>query len=215
MVSASAGDHDPSFSLAKVKAVYAKMLPSIKRHARIAFRYLDPEEKEERVQNVLANTWEALVRLARRGKLDQAYPSILAKFAEKQTRDHRITGGHLSIKDILSKYCQVNKGVVVERLDRREKDDENAWCEAVVEDTRTAPVPDIVAFRVDFADWLKSLRRRDRRIAEALSLGHSTSHAARKFKVSAGRISQLRREFAQSWRRFVGDDPGPAAANAA
>ena len=42
----SSGDHDSSFSLAKCKAVYAKMLPSIKRHARIAFRYLDPEAKQ-------------------------------------------------------------------------------------------------------------------------------------------------------------------------
>ena len=113
-------------------------------------------------------------------------------------------------KNVLSKYCQVNKGVVVERLDRREKDDENAWTKAVVEDTRTPPVPDIVAFRIDFADWLKSLRRRDRRVAEALSLGHTTGHVARKFRVSDGRISQLRRELAESWHRFVGDD-GPAA----
>ena len=170
----SSGDHDPRFSLAKCKAVYAKMLPSIKRHARIAFRYLNPEEKQERVQNVLCNTWEALVRLARRGKLDQAFPSILAKFAEKQTRDHRITGGHLNIKDILSKYCQVNKDVVVERLDRF-NDQEDCWEEAVVQDTRNSPVPDIVAFRCDFADWLKSLKRRDRRIAQFLSLGHRTS----------------------------------------
>ncbi len=131
----SSGDHDPRFSLAKCKAVYAKMLPSIKRHARIAFRYLNPEEKQERVQNVLANTWEALVRLARRGKLDQAFPSVLAKFAEKQTRDHRITGGHMNIKEILSKYCQLNKDVVVERLDRFNEED-GCWEEAVVQDTR-------------------------------------------------------------------------------
>ena len=45
MVSASAGDYDPHSSLAKCKAVYAKMLPSIKRHARIVFRHLNPEEK--------------------------------------------------------------------------------------------------------------------------------------------------------------------------
>ena len=129
------------------------MLPSIKRYARIAFRHLNPEEKEERVQNVLANTWEALVRLARRGKLDQAFPSILAKFACKQSRDHRITGGHLNVKDILSKYCQDRKDVVVERLDRF-NDEDGCWEEAVVQDTRNAPVPDIVAFRCDFADWL-------------------------------------------------------------
>ena len=207
----SAGDHDPSFSLAKVKAVYAKMLPSIKRHARIAFRYLDPEAKQEAVQNVLCNTWEALVRLARRGKLDQAFPTVLANFAEKQTRDNRIVGGHLDVKDVLSPHCQRLKGLTVNRLDRRAKDDANQWQEALVQDTRSAPVPDIVAFRVDFADWLKGLKRRDRRVAEFLSLGHRTSTAARKFKVTDGRISQLRRELAANWHRFVGDD-GPANA---
>ena len=68
------------------------------------------------MQNVLANTWEALFRLARRGKLDQAFPSILAKFAEKQTRDHRITGGHLDVKDVLSPHCQAKKNVKVEGI---------------------------------------------------------------------------------------------------
>ena len=211
MVSASAGDYDPRSSLAKCRKVYAKMLPSIKRYARIAFRYLNPEAKQEAVQNVLANTWEALVGLARRGKLDQAFPSILAKFACKQTRDHRITGGHLNIKDILSKYCQDRTGTVVQRLDTFNKQDD-CWEEAVVQDTRNLPVPDIVAFRCDFADWLESLKRRDRRIAEFLSLGNRTSDTARKFRVSEGRVSQLRRELAESWKEFTGDNEGNTAA---
>jgi hypothetical protein len=205
----SAGDHDPSFSLAKCKAVYAKMLPSIKRHARIAFRYLKPEAKQEAVQNVLANTWAALVGLARRGKLEKAFPSVLATFAEKQTRDHRIVGGHLAIKDILSKYCQTHKGVVVERLDRREKVDENEWCEVLVEDRHAGPA-DTARVRIDFSDWLASLKRRDRRIAEFLANGETTRAAARKFKVSDGRISQLRKELAENWRRFIGDDESGA-----
>ncbi len=81
----------------------------------------------------------------------------------------------------------------------------------VVTNTRNSPVPDIVAFRCDFADWLKSLKRRDRRIAEYLSLGHRTSAAARRFKVSQGRVSQLRRELAQSWSKFTGENEGNAA----
>ena len=117
----------------------------------------------------------------------------------------------MNVKDVLSKYCQDHKDVVVERLDTFDEQ-EGHWEEAVVEDTRNAPVPEIVAFRVDFADWLKSLKRRDRRIAEFLSLGHRTSDAARKFKVSEGRVSQLRRELAESWKAFVGDEPAPKAA---
>ncbi len=217
MVSASAEDPDPNFSLAKCKAVYAKMLPSIKRHARIAFRHLNPEEKEECVQNVLANTWEALVRLACRGKLDQAFPTILAKFAEKQTRDHRITGGHLSIGDVLSPYCQAKKNVKVERLDKYDRVNEFWYdpedcCREILAESRNATPADLAASRIDFSDWLKSLPVRHRRIATFLSLGNKTSDAAKKFRVSQGRISQFRKELAAHWHRFVGDDPGPAAA---
>ena len=75
-------------------------------------------------------------------------------------------------------YCQDRKGVNVERLDRFD-DQEDHWQEAVVKDTRNARCREIVAFRVDFADWLKSLKRRDRRIAEFLSLGNRTKDAAK------------------------------------
>ena len=78
--------------------------------------------------------------------------------------------------------------------------------------TRLAPVPDIVSFRVDFADWLKNLGRRDRRITERLSLSHRTQDVARRFKISEARVSQLRGELAASWRKFVGDVRGNAAA---
>ena len=209
----SEGDHDPSFSLAKCRAVYLKkMLPAIKRHARSAFRYLKPEAKQEAVQNVLANTWAALVGLARRGKLEKAFPSVLATFAEKQTRDHRIVGGHLDVNDVLSPYCIAKKNVKVDRLDRRDKDDDRQWCEVLVEDKHAGPA-DIARVRIDFNGWLASLKRRDRRVAEFLAQGESTRAAARQFKVSDGRISQLRKELAENWRRFVGDDePGAAVA---
>jgi len=74
-----------------------------------------------------------------------------------------------------------------------------------VVDTRLAPVPDIVAFRCDFPAWLNTLSRRDRRIAEFLSLGNRTTDVAKRFNVSAGRVSQLRRELAESWKNFRGE----------
>ena len=132
------------------------------------------------MQDVLCNTWEALVRLARRGKLDQAFLTVLATFAEKQTRDHRIVGGHLSIKDILSKYCQVNKGITVERLDKYDRVNE-CWYDpedcchdlsprAGIQRPRTSPPS-----RIDFSAWMQSLPRRHRRLAQYLSLGCRTT----------------------------------------
>jgi len=74
----------------------------------------------------------------------------------------------------------------------------------MVEDRQT-PVPDQVAFRIDFPAWLAIHPRRDRRIAETLAVGHSTTEAAKRFHVSAGRISQKRRDFHASWQTFHGE----------
>ena len=197
-----------------VPAWHAKllaMLPTIIRYAKRAFRGCDPEARQEAVQNVVANTTAAVAGLAKRGKLDLAYPTVLAKFGIRQTLDHRKTGSSLNIKDVLSKCCQEHKGVMVERLDKF-NEQEDCWEEAVVVDTRNAPVPATVAFRVDFKDWLKSLHPRDRKVARYLSLGHRNADAARKFGVSQGRISQLRRESATNWRKFIGEEPGDSAA---
>jgi hypothetical protein len=189
------------------------MLPTIIRYTKRAFRGYDPEARQEAVQNVVANTTAAVAGLAKRGKLDLAYPTVLAKFGIRQTLDNRKTGSSQNIKDVLSKYCQENKGVMVERLDKF-NEQEDCWKEAVVQDTRSLPVPEVVAFRVDFKDWLKSLHPRDRKVVRFLSLGHRTADAARRFKVTPSRIAHLRRELAESWRRFVGDEGEGAAAAA-
>ena len=127
-----------------------------------------------------------------------------------QFNDGRRVGNSLNCSDILSPYAQRLKGLIIERLDHREKDDENEWKEAIVEDTRT-PIPDQVAFRCDYPAWLDSLKRRDRRMAEYLSLGNRTSDAAKKFHVSQGRVSQLRRELSDSWKNFTSFNEGNAA----
>ena len=193
--------------------LFLRMLPVIRRHARISFRHLKPESRAEAIQNAICNACAAIARLAELDKLDLAYPTVLARFAVAQTKDGRILGCPLNCQDVSSRYCRQRKGVVVERLDRFDEE-EDAWQEAVVQDTRLAPVPNIVAFRCDFKDWLNSLKRRDRRMAETLALGNRTTDVARKFHVSEGRVSQLRRELAESWSEFIGendDEPVEAA----
>ena len=191
--------------------VFLRMLPAIVTHAKIAFRHLDPEAKQEAVQDVLCNACNAIARLAELGKLDLAYPSVLAGFAVSQVKDGRKVGCRLNVRDVASPYCQMKKGVKVSSIDHFD-DEENGWRQAVIVDTRSSPVPEIVAFRCDFSDWLASLPRRDCHIAESLAVGNRTSEVAKQFDVSEGRVSQLRREFAESWRTFVGDETETAAA---
>ena len=70
---------------------------------------------------------------------------------------------------------------------------------------RHMPIPDQVSFRCDFPRWLETLAPRERRIADLLALGHSTKATAKRFGLSEGRISQLRRQMHESWQGFHGE----------
>ncbi len=197
----------PKPSTPKWHAAFQITLPTIRRSARHAFRNLRPEAREEAVADVIANALVAFIRLVDRGKIELAFPSALAKYGIAQHRCGRRVGTKLNVKDITSPYCQVNKGVFVGRLDRFDAE-ENVWKEILIEDKNAGPA-EIAASRLDFAGWLKTLSRRDRKLALKLATGEGTGTVSRLFKVSAGRISQIRRELMESWKRFVGEEPLP------
>jgi hypothetical protein len=109
----------------------------------------------------------------------------------------------LNGRDLLSRYAQQKQGFQVERLDRYDTE-EQGWQETVVEDRHAGP--DLVAAtRIDFADFLNTLANKQRKIANFLANGETTKAAARKFRLTAGRVSQVRRELKQAWEAFVGD----------
>ena len=112
-------------------AAFLKMLPAITRHAKIAFRHLRAEAREEAVQGTICNACAAIARLAELGKLDMAYATVLARYGVAQVKDGRTTGGHLNCKDISSPYCRRLKGIVMERLDQYNVE-EDTWKEIAI-----------------------------------------------------------------------------------
>jgi hypothetical protein len=181
-------------------AGFLAMLPAIRRHLKVEFRHLDPEARAEAVQEGVCNAMTAYVRLHERGEVEKAYPTPLAKYAARQIRDGRKVGGKLNVKDVSSAYCQRLKHVVLERLDRWDR--EEGWLEVVVEDRNATPA-DVARVRLDFNAWLKTLPRRDRKVALDLARGHRTSDVARTYELSDGRISQLRKELHLSWELMM------------
>ena len=65
---------------------------------------------------------------------------------------------------------------------------------------------EVAGFWIDYEAWLASLNRRKRKLAELLATGETTRNAAKRFRVSDGRISQIRKELRLNWERFVGED---------
>jgi hypothetical protein len=186
---------------------FLHLLPAIRKCLRHAFRNLRGDDQDEAIAETTANALVAYARLVEKGKADIAYATPLAMFAIKQFRCGRRTGTKLNVKDLSSPYCHAMKGVFIQRLDRFD-DEEGVWKEILIEDGHATPA-ELAASRIDFPAWLKTLSRRDRKLALKLATGETTGTVATLFKVSAGRISQIRRELMESWRKFVGDEPMP------
>lgn len=183
--------------------LFLAMLPKIHRYARAKLRYYAAEAREDAIAEITANAFKAYIRLVERGKLDVVFATALARFAIRQFQSGRRVGNRFTIRDVMSTAAQRRGGFTVERLDCVDPDT-GEWIDAIADDFST-PVPDQAAFRCDFPAWLRMQKPRNRRIAEALSLGHTTAEVAKRFRISAGRISQLRSELQKSWRAFHGE----------
>jgi hypothetical protein len=179
------------------------MVPIIRRHARNRLRHLRPAEREEAVEEVVASAFVSFARLIARCQGHRAFATPLAEYALKGLRGGRRVGARLNRRDVTSRYCTVKTGVTVTSLNRWD-DQALEWREILVEDRRFPPA-EAAAARLDFAAWLAALPFRNRRIALMLAMGEATSVVARRFRLTAGRVSQLRCELRDDWHTFVGD----------
>ena len=182
---------------------FLEMLPQLHQQARFAFRDEPASRRQELVAETIANCWVAFVRLVQRGLFDIVYPTPLVQYAIRQVRDGRCVGSKLNSKDVSSTYAQRRRGFCLEALDEYNQR-QHEWNEVLVEDKHAGPA-ETAASRIDFADWLRLLPNRSRHIAETLAAGETTKKAAKQFRVSPGRISQVRRELRQNWDDFQGE----------
>ena len=130
---------------------FMSMLPQIRRLASLAFRDLPPQTRDDRIADVVAHAVVAFEALYEKGKVDLAYPSVLALHGIKRTKIGRKVGMKQNVKDVSSEYCQLARGVQLKRLDRYDATDE-VWETVLVEDKNAGPA-EIAAARIDIGDW--------------------------------------------------------------
>jgi DNA-directed RNA polymerase specialized sigma24 family protein len=190
---------------------FLEMLPMIKRYARRAFRELDAHTKEDAVQDVVAGAYCAYYRLRQRGELQRAFASVLARFAIAQYRAGRRVGTTQCSRDVYSLQARNEAGYELRRIGTPGEQNDGRWGECLT-DNRRSRIPELVAFRLDFSQWLDYQTVRDKRLAEQLALGYGTGEVAGRFRISPARVSQLRRELAESWYAFIGESASAAYA---
>jgi hypothetical protein len=195
---------------------FLQVLPAVETYAKIQFRRLPVQQREDAVQEAIASAVIAYRRLATKGRLHVAYPGTIATNAVHHVRNGRHVGGHQDgARDVLSRVCQRRHRVDVVSIDHHRvpaslRNGSDGWRQLVLAD-RKVPVPDLAAFRVDFGHWFQMRSRRDRSIISAFIAGEQPSVVADRFGISRGRVSQLRRRYEKEWRTFQGE-AGEAAA---
>ena len=134
------------------------------------------------------------------------FASTLACYAARAVSAVAALPRQLKAKDVLSEVAQQRLGFYVGKIPDFSTLSENPLAEALIDNTRS-PVPEQVQFRVDFPGWLTTRTDRDRRIINDMAMGQRTLDLSKRFGISPGRISQLRREFHDDWLRFCDELP--------
>lgn len=184
---------------------FLSIVPVVERIARQKLNYIvDHDTRADTIAEVVAVCWQWFQRLAAKGKDARRFSARLAYLAVRFVSCGRRVWGSESLRDPLSLRARRRGGFRVQQLEERGDYDDPVWQEALHDNTQT-PVPDQAAFRQDFPHWLRRLGRRNRQLAVKMMLGERTSHLSRKFGLSEGRVSQLRREFEDDWRQYHGE----------
>ena len=175
---------------------FLALLPKIRAVAKFNFRHLRAEARDEAIEEVVANAFVAFAKLVEQNRSHRAFGSTLGGYAVRQFRVGRRVGVRFKSTDIMAHRT---RRLRIRQLE--ESEELGAWWTAAIANHRT-PVADQAAFRIDFPSWLRMLRPHQRRVVEALAANYSTGEVARQIGVSAGRVSQMRRELHAAWEQF-------------
>jgi hypothetical protein len=172
---------------------------------RAAFQCLPWIDLEEALAEATAAAIQSLSRIRRAGKDPSRFLGRIAAYAVSHVRNGRHVGGSRTSADILSARAQHLHGFHVVSLSARhqsqrgDRHDAKTILDELKASTVRTPVCDAAAFRIDFPQFLDSLSSRDREMAVFLGAGHPAKAAACRFRLSPGRITQLRQQWRRAW----------------
>ena len=165
-------------------------LPGIEAHARA-----DLEAE------TIAFAWKHLVDLVARGRNPDAFVTTLAMRCAQAARSGRRVAGGFKKREAMPQRGTAHQALTRIPLRDAEHMELRYLADALRADART-PVPQRVAFRIDFTSWRAALTAKRRAVLDALAAGRVTCEVAQAFDICPGRVSQMRRELADGWRAF-------------
>jgi hypothetical protein len=193
--------------------IFLALLPKLQKHAQIQFRSTAcADRRADKIAEVIALAWQWHVRLLERGKDVRQFTMVFIYLVVTAVKSGRRVTGMEKLKDVLSPRAQRRHGFVVDSLSarpmpcqggslQREQKATSSYEERLHDNTVTPPA-DAAAFRIDFPQFLMTHSCRDRAVAMFLAQDHSAKEAAEEFKISPGRVTQLRKRWHKEWQAF-------------
>jgi DNA-directed RNA polymerase specialized sigma24 family protein len=189
-------------ALESLQQQFLNLLPDIERYAGHVFRRCRPSDRDDLVSETVARVWLFFLRLSASGKDPKRVFRPLLRFSVLAVKDGRRVGGRRNSKELCHRARR--DGLRIVSLESWDDSSRTPWREILAE-TRAFSPAETAAARMDIEAWLKAQPAQKRSVARYLALGESTSSAAKKFRISCARISQLRRELQHSWHQFQQD----------
>jgi len=215
----AATSYSTSRSPDELRLAFLAIVPMIETRARSTFGYLKcANQKADKVAESVALAWKWFLRLHERGKDVATFPMVFAALVARAVADGRRIAGGEPTNDVMSKTAQRKHGFSVtvfshsdavpiqKRLGNPNSQRAIDTLEERLADNTQTPVPDQAVFRIDFAEWLKTLSTRERTMTQAMMREERTTDLSSAFGVSPGRISQIRSALRRSWTVFCGDE---------
>jgi hypothetical protein len=157
--------------------------------------YYNQDDKDDAIAEAIALSWRRFHSLIKRGIYpDNLCYSIGSRAALQVHRMARwaVTNQKRG-RSIVDPLCPATKRKLGLRCHKLNAGDLG----------RSEDIPDVVAFRIDFAAWRGQWSKRDLCIIDARLAGYTCLEIARKLGVNRWNVNQRLPQYYQSWKQFA------------
>lgn len=163
---------------------YRDVLPVVSLRAKVVFR--SHPDADDKMSDAISIAWQALLTAP-----EAATPHSIAVHACLRVKCGR-------------QFRQSSKSIDGQNLKRRKKPQrKETEIGKLLSRERNNPA-DLATVKMDFTAWLPLLTKQEQRYLEAFLSGETTQEIASRFAVTAGRVSQRRRELWKKWKAYTG-----------
>lgn len=194
-------------SPAAAKLLVDEIYPIIKKTIPRTVKPIGSEDSAELIQDAITSAAMMLDSAEKNGKALPSFRSVAYYSIQRSKIGRRSYGDNRS--DVLSAgFLLQNEGRVFSldlSLGEEATQDDSFSLHDMLADKRD-DAGELCAKKLDWETFLKKQPKIIRRIIEAVSMGVKNQDIAAKHGVSAARISQIKRDIAESIKEFMGED---------